>query len=193
MSKWYGDANRFIRAIFTLAAKLEPAVIFIGAAGEGGPGAQMLQGLPRFCLWRCVLLYYRCSEHWLFITVCTSWLSLLGVSCCLCHVITLKRCSCLLPCPALCAGPPPLSLPPDEVDAFLTKRGAQSEHEATLQVGTSMMSCCSGSTGCTVDRDACRPVGAHTTHIMQLVGCFAKRWKCMCCSHCVLQLPRTLV
>jgi SpoVK/Ycf46/Vps4 family AAA+-type ATPase len=31
MSKWYGDANRFIRAIFTLAAKLEPAVIFIGA------------------------------------------------------------------------------------------------------------------------------------------------------------------
>ena len=26
----YGDANRFIRAIFTLAAKLEPAVIFIG-------------------------------------------------------------------------------------------------------------------------------------------------------------------
>lgn len=30
MSKWLGDANRFIRAIFTLAAKLEPCVIFIG-------------------------------------------------------------------------------------------------------------------------------------------------------------------
>lgn len=30
MSKWYGDANRFIRAIFTLAAKMEPCIIFIG-------------------------------------------------------------------------------------------------------------------------------------------------------------------
>lgn len=35
MSKWYGDANRFIRAIFTLASKLEPAVIFIGGWNAG--------------------------------------------------------------------------------------------------------------------------------------------------------------
>ncbi|WIA23226.1 hypothetical protein OEZ86_010114 [Tetradesmus obliquus] len=64
MSKWYGDANRFIRAIFTLAAKLEPAVIFI-----------------------------------------------------------------------------------DEVDAFLTKRGAQSEHEATLQAKTEFMQLWDGMEG----------------------------------------------
>ena len=30
MSKWLGDANRLVRAIFTLAAKLQPCVIFIG-------------------------------------------------------------------------------------------------------------------------------------------------------------------
>jgi ATP-dependent 26S proteasome regulatory subunit len=36
MSKWFGDANRFIRGIFTLAAKLEPCVIFIGEARGGG-------------------------------------------------------------------------------------------------------------------------------------------------------------
>ncbi|KAF6257378.1 P-loop containing nucleoside triphosphate hydrolase protein [Scenedesmus sp. NREL 46B-D3] len=64
MSKWYGDANRFIRAIFTLAAKLQPAVIFI-----------------------------------------------------------------------------------DEVDAFLTKRGAQSEHEATLQAKTEFMQLWDGMEG----------------------------------------------
>eukprot|EP00775_Hariotina_reticulata_P010700 gene10700-10857_t len=64
MSKWYGDANRFIRAIFTLAAKLEPAVIFI-----------------------------------------------------------------------------------DEVDAFLTKRGAQTEHEATLQAKTEFMQLWDGMEG----------------------------------------------
>lgn len=28
---------------------------------------------------------------------------------------------------------------PDEVDAFLTKRGAQTEHEATLQVGCCLL------------------------------------------------------
>ena len=31
MSKWLGDANRLVRAIFTLAAKLQPCVIFVGA------------------------------------------------------------------------------------------------------------------------------------------------------------------
>ncbi|KAI8462349.1 MAG: P-loop containing nucleoside triphosphate hydrolase protein [Monoraphidium minutum] len=56
LSKWYGDANKFIRAIFTLASKLEPCVIFI-----------------------------------------------------------------------------------DEVDAFLTKRGGASEHEATLSAKTEFM------------------------------------------------------
>jgi SpoVK/Ycf46/Vps4 family AAA+-type ATPase len=56
LSKWYGDANKFIRAIFTLAAKLEPCIIFI-----------------------------------------------------------------------------------DEVDAFLTKRGGASEHEATLSAKTEFM------------------------------------------------------
>lgn len=29
LSKWYGDANRLVRAIFTLAWKLEPCIIFI--------------------------------------------------------------------------------------------------------------------------------------------------------------------
>eukprot|EP00879_Flechtneria_rotunda_P001041 GHRR01001178.1.p1 GENE.GHRR01001178.1~~GHRR01001178.1.p1 ORF type:complete len:373 (+),score=168.50 GHRR01001178.1:1813-2931(+) len=64
MSKWFGDANRFIRAIFTLAAKLQPAVIFI-----------------------------------------------------------------------------------DEVDAFLTRRGQQSEHEATLQAKTEFMQLWDGMEG----------------------------------------------
>lgn len=64
MSKWYGDANRFIRAIFTLATKLQPCVVFI-----------------------------------------------------------------------------------DEVDAFLTKRGAQSEHEATLQAKTEFMQLWDGMEG----------------------------------------------
>jgi hypothetical protein len=30
MSKWLGDANRLVRAVFSLAAKLEPCIIFIG-------------------------------------------------------------------------------------------------------------------------------------------------------------------
>ncbi len=42
MSKWLGDANRLIRAIFTLAYKLQPCIIFIG-----GPGSY-LQILYRF-------------------------------------------------------------------------------------------------------------------------------------------------
>jgi ATP-dependent 26S proteasome regulatory subunit len=29
MSKWLGDANRLARAIFTLAEKLQPCIIFI--------------------------------------------------------------------------------------------------------------------------------------------------------------------
>jgi SpoVK/Ycf46/Vps4 family AAA+-type ATPase len=29
MSKWLGDANRLIRAVFTLAAKLEPCIVFV--------------------------------------------------------------------------------------------------------------------------------------------------------------------
>ncbi|KAI8463962.1 MAG: P-loop containing nucleoside triphosphate hydrolase protein [Monoraphidium minutum] len=29
LSKWYGDANKFIRAIFTLAHKLQPCIVFI--------------------------------------------------------------------------------------------------------------------------------------------------------------------
>lgn len=30
MSKWLGDANRLVRAVFSLAQKLEPCIIFIG-------------------------------------------------------------------------------------------------------------------------------------------------------------------
>ena len=30
LSKWLGDANRLIKAIFTLAHKLQPCIIFIG-------------------------------------------------------------------------------------------------------------------------------------------------------------------
>jgi ATP-dependent 26S proteasome regulatory subunit len=41
MSKWFGDANRFIRAIFTLAAKLQPCVIFIGEGGKEGWGGRV--------------------------------------------------------------------------------------------------------------------------------------------------------
>ncbi|GBF95213.1 hypothetical protein Rsub_07928 [Raphidocelis subcapitata] len=29
LSKWFGDANKFVRAIFTLATKLEPCIIFV--------------------------------------------------------------------------------------------------------------------------------------------------------------------
>ena len=30
-SKWYGDAQKLVRAIFTLAEKLQPCIVFIGA------------------------------------------------------------------------------------------------------------------------------------------------------------------
>ena len=29
-SKWYGDAQKLVRAIFTLAEKLQPCIVFIG-------------------------------------------------------------------------------------------------------------------------------------------------------------------
>lgn len=35
MSKWLGDANRLVRAVFSLAAKLQPCIIFIGASARG--------------------------------------------------------------------------------------------------------------------------------------------------------------
>jgi hypothetical protein len=41
----YGDANKFIRAIFTLASKLEPCIIFIGALPRAAPGCRHAPGL----------------------------------------------------------------------------------------------------------------------------------------------------
>jgi len=38
MSKWLGDANRLVRAIFSLASKLQPCIIFIGVCVWGGGG-----------------------------------------------------------------------------------------------------------------------------------------------------------
>lgn len=60
MSKWYGDANRFIRAIFTLAAKLEPAVIFIGAL-------QVLQRWGNIANWHHAMMVHDCFSMHCFV------------------------------------------------------------------------------------------------------------------------------
>ncbi|GIL75574.1 hypothetical protein Vretimale_15180 [Volvox reticuliferus] len=59
MSKWLGDANRLVRAVFSLAAKLEPCIIFIdevdamlGKRGNSSEHEAMLQVKTEFMqLW----------------------------------------------------------------------------------------------------------------------------------------------
>jgi hypothetical protein len=43
MSKWLGDASRLVRAVFTLAQKLQPCIIFIGETWEPGGLGSMLR------------------------------------------------------------------------------------------------------------------------------------------------------
>lgn len=43
LSKWYGDSNKLVAAVWSLAAKLQPCILFIGecatkGARQGGGG-----------------------------------------------------------------------------------------------------------------------------------------------------------
>ena len=106
LSKWYGDANKFIRAIYTLATKLEPCIIFIG---EGGGAARSSCNHP----------------------------GPMAGSAATAGLPTARQCGGLPQRGSLTACPLPVR--PDEVDAFLTKRGGASEHEATLSAKTEFM------------------------------------------------------
>lgn len=65
LSKWLGDANRLIRAIFTLADKLQPCIIFIDEVG-----ASPMRRCSWFNVdvpWSVVCSHARrltISEHW---------------------------------------------------------------------------------------------------------------------------------
>lgn len=35
LSKWYGDSNKLVAAVWSLANKLQPCILFIGGRGGG--------------------------------------------------------------------------------------------------------------------------------------------------------------
>ena len=141
MSKWLGDANRLVRAVFSLAAKMEPCIIFIGEGGRGedacllcGWGGRVgVRGVHvgvSQAKWKGEERERGGEERRESSRARRSLAS--GI-----HLPLLLR---LLPAtllaPDLAAARCRWGCPhADEVDAMLGKRGQSSEHEATLQVG----------------------------------------------------------
>lgn len=124
MSKWYGDAQKLVRAIFSLACKLQPCIIFVGK------------------LQNYASLGHEVMINFFPIPTCRIQFQVDGperqmqVSSFACNFQVPMGLTPLMLCDDQCV--------PDEVDAFLMARGGSSEHEATLGIKTEFMQCWEG-------------------------------------------------